>query len=81
MSNGSDVAQTKGLLTDLEGRDALMNDVMLTESNWLRQAKFDLMRRDPVDAQNEVEALLTFARQLLVNAMPDVADHQKRGEQ
>ena len=32
-----------------------------TESHWLRQAKIDLLRRDPVDAINDAEALAAFA--------------------
>ena len=34
-----------------------------TQSNWLKQAKADLLMRDPVDAVNDVEVLLQFAQQ------------------
>ncbi len=36
-----------------------------TESYWLRDAKIDLLHRDPVDAVNDAEALARFARKRL----------------
>ena len=33
-----------------------------TQSFWLRQAKVDALRRDPVDALNDAEALVRFAK-------------------
>ena len=33
-----------------------------TESFWLRKAKLDLLRRDPVDAVNDAEALARFTQ-------------------
>lgn len=37
--------------------------IVSTQSNWLKRAKADLLMRDPVDAVNDVEALLLFAQQ------------------
>ncbi|KIX16165.1 hypothetical protein [Paracoccus sp. 228] len=35
-------------------------EVDFTQSHWLRKAKAELLLRDPVDAVNDVEALLKF---------------------
>lgn len=45
--------------------NALIRQILHTESAWLRQAKADLLRRDPIDAVNDVEALLDFANENL----------------
>lgn len=39
----------------------LIADILDTESFWLRQAKADLSRRDPLDALNDAEQLVKFA--------------------
>lgn len=36
-------------------------EIDFTQSHWLRKAKAELMLRDPLDAVNDVEALLKFA--------------------
>ncbi len=36
-----------------------------TESYWLRDAKIALLHRDPVDAVNDAEALVQYARKRL----------------
>ena len=40
-----------------------------SESNWLRIAKASLLDRDPVDALNDAEALLSFAQERLSNVL------------
>jgi hypothetical protein len=40
-------------------------EIELTQSNWLREAKSALMQRDPVDALNDAEALMSFAQKRL----------------
>lgn len=62
-----------------DDRKALIDDVLQTESNWLRQAKFDLMRRDPLDAYNDVLELEAFAKQVLDGKL-DVARQEAEGE-
>ena len=49
-------AQNAEFLPDQEAVDM----VLATESCWLRNAKAEQLRRDPVDAINDTEALLTF---------------------
>ncbi len=44
-----------------------INEILDTQSTWLRQAKADLSRRDPVDAINDAEALLDFAQRRLTS--------------
>jgi len=55
-----------------------------TESFWLRQAKLDLLQRDPVDALNDAEALARFAHGRLdellkPEAQPDEAQRSGAG--
>lgn len=38
------------------------SELPVTESFWLRKAKLDLVQRDPVDAENDAEALARFAQ-------------------
>lgn len=38
------------------------NEIELTQSKWLRDAKASLLLRDPVDAVNDAEALAKFAQ-------------------
>lgn len=40
-------------------------EIDTTQSSWLREAKFSLLQRDPVDALNDAEALLIFAQKRL----------------
>ncbi|AUQ56926.1 hypothetical protein PhaeoP66_04605 (plasmid) [Phaeobacter inhibens] len=40
-------------------------EIELTQSTWLRDAKTALMQRDPVDALNDAEALVSFAQKRL----------------
>lgn len=42
------------------------NEFERTESFWLKQAKEDLLKRDPLDAVNDVEELSRFAQERLV---------------
>ena len=41
------------------------NDRSAVESYWLKQAKIDLLQRDPVDAVNDAEALVRFTQKRL----------------
>lgn len=45
----------------------------LAESFWLRDTKFALLQRDPVDALNEAEALIRFAQGRLDQLLPSDA--------
>lgn len=49
------------------------DEVDQTQSNWLRHAKLALLNRDPVDAVNDVEALLRFAQCRLDHLLPETA--------
>lgn len=42
-----------------------------TQSHWLKKAKAELMLRDPVDAVNDVEALLRFVEANLQQLLSD----------
>ena len=53
------------VMSALGQREQFFNEVMATESNWLRNAKFEMLRRDPVDACNDAEALAEFTRRLV----------------
>ena len=46
-----------------------MDEHDLTKSRWLKQAEADLRGRDPVDALNDAEALVRFARRRLKDAV------------
>ena len=50
------------------------DDAFDTESDWLRQAKVDLIRRDPVDAFNDAEALLQFSADRIRELFPELKD-------
>ncbi|WP_226554837.1 hypothetical protein [Celeribacter naphthalenivorans] len=47
------------------------NEIEATQSHWLRQAKADLLQRDPVDAVNDAEALVVFAQKRLAALLPE----------
>lgn len=47
-----------------------LTEEQMTESKWLKGAKEALMQRDPVDAINDAEALVAFARDRLDKLLP-----------
>lgn len=52
------------------------DEVDRTQSKWLRDAKLALLNRDPVDAVNDVEALLKFAQNRLDQLLPHTSKNQ-----
>lgn len=51
-------------------------EVDFAQSHWLKKAKAELMQRDPVDAVNDVEALLKFAE---ANLQRILSKHSRTG--
>jgi len=48
------------------------SEISQTQSHWLREAKAALLQRDPVDAVNDAEALLSFAKSRLSELLRDL---------